>query len=153
MVVIDSRKMVIEENCGYVMGPAIQTVPKKTTITTETKKTPEHSEEYYRAVAMQEARAKEKELTEMGVPTVEQLAASFGISAEEISRPAPEPHYLTESEIESMLPTEEEILATLLGKDPVVNRASIPKPEVESELDEMGIPTIEAMKKEFGIKR
>ena len=55
MVVIDSRNMVIEHNCGYTMGKPTQTAPrKKVTLTSETNK--EHSEEYNRAVAILEAR-------------------------------------------------------------------------------------------------
>ena len=95
----------------------------------------------------------------LGVPSIDELKRQFGITAENerkyLDNDIPIPRAQIESDpfSESMLPTQEEMLATFLEKDQVANKAPIPKPEVESELDEMGIPTIEEMKKSFGIRR
>jgi hypothetical protein len=140
MVVIDNKRMVVED-CGYFMGKPTQTPQKK--VVSETKKTPEHSQEYYKAVAILEAQAEEKRLDEMGVPTVEELARTLGIPEGTLLRSSGQVNYQIESDpfSESHLPTEEEMLATFLKKDPVVKGAPNKSKDissVESELDKIG---------------
>lgn len=149
MVVIDSRKMVIEENCGYTMGKPTQTAPrKKITLTSETKK--EHSDEYYKAIAILEAQAEEKRYDEMGVPSAEDIAESLGIPADKLLRSPGPVNYRaeeqTDAQIEAMLPSLQEMKESFgltegnkkLEQSKRAAERSKDISSVESELDKIG---------------
>jgi seryl-tRNA synthetase len=136
------------------MGKPTQTPQKK--VVSETKKTPEHSEEYYRAVAILEARSEEKRLDEMGVPSAEDIAESLGIPVDRLLRSPGPVNYRaeTDEEIEAMLPSLDQLKKDfgIVSGDKQVQKPLTRAAEQSKDYDENGIPTIEQMKKDFGIK-
>ena len=82
----------------------------------------------------------------MGVPTVEQLAASFGISAEEILRNPGQGEELTEEQINALLPTIDQM------KESFGLTGDNKKPLRGTEEQSSDIPSVEEIARQLGIK-